>query len=293
MMLRLGFVGAGTVGTALARSLADRGYAVVAVASRSFASAQRLAGSIPACQASPSGQEVVESANLVFITTPDDAIQGIVKGLVWREGAAVVHCSGAASTSILAAARAQGALTGGFHPLQSFASVEEAIQNLPGSVFALEAEEPLLATLVELAEALEGSWVELKAEDKVLYHAAAVFVSNYTVALMKMAADLWGSFGVSNQKAIQALLPLLKGTVNNIERVGLPRCLTGPIARGDLGTIRRHLEALEESFPDLVAPYQELGHQDVPLALAKGTIDEDRARELEELLRTKQKRSKR
>ena len=82
-MLRLGFIGAGTVGTALARSLADRGYAVVAVASRSFTSAQRLADFIPDCQASSSGQEVVESANLVFITTPDDAIQGVVEGLAW------------------------------------------------------------------------------------------------------------------------------------------------------------------------------------------------------------------
>ena len=288
-MLKLGFIGAGTVGTALARSLADRGYAVVAVASRTFASAHRLADSIPACRAVPSGQEVVESAEVVFITTPDDAIQEVVEGLIWREGVAVVHCSGAADTTILASAKAKGALTGGFHPLQSFASAEEAIQNLPGSVFALEAEEPLLSILKELAEALGGSWVELAASDKVLYHAAAVFVSNYTVALMKMATDLWASFGVPTGEATRALLPLLKGTVNNIERVGLPGCLTGPIARGDLGTVRRHLEALEESFPALVSPYRELGLQDVPVALAKGTIDEDRARELEEMLRAEPK----
>ena len=287
--MKLGFIGAGTVGTALALSLANRGYTIVAVASRTFASAHRLADSVPACRAVASGQEVVESAEVVFITTPDDAIQKVVEGLIWREGVAVVHCSGAADTTILASAKAKGARTGGFHPLQSFASAEEAIQNLPGSVFALEAEEPLLSILKELAEALGGSWVELAASDKVLYHTAAVFVSNYTVALMKMATDLWASFDVPTGEATRALLPLLKGTVNNIERVGLPGCLTGPIARGDLGTIRRHLEMLEKSFPALVAPYRELGLQDVPVALAKGTIDEDRARELEEMLRAEPK----
>lgn len=282
--MRIGFIGAGTVGTALARSLAERGYSVVAVASRSLASAQRLAESIRGCQAKESPQRVVDAADLVFITTPDDAIQRVAESLTWRAGVAVVHCSGAASKDILAFAQAQGALTGGFHPLQSFASPEEAIRNLPGSYFALEAEEPLLSTLKELAEALGGSWVELSAADKVLYHAAAVFVSNYTVALMKMATDLWAGFGVEVGEATRALLPLLKGTVNNLERVGLPRCLTGPIARGDLGTVTRHLDALEESFPQLVPAYRELGLQATPVALAKGTIGPERAKELEDIL---------
>ncbi len=283
-MPKIGFIGAGTVGTALAISLAGKGYRIVAVSSRSKSSAERLAKAVKGCFPFDSGQEVVERAELIFVTTPDDVIGQVVAGLSWRPGKAVLHCSGAASLDILEPARIVGAEVGGFHPLQSFANTEEAIKNLPGSAFALEAEEPLLSTLKEMAEALGGTWVELGPGDKVLYHVAAVMVSNYTVALMKMATDLWREFGKSTPEATQALLPLLKGTVNNIAKVGLPNCLTGPIARGDVGTIGKHLQALKERFRSLLPAYQELGLQDIPVALAKGGIDEGQAAKLRELL---------
>jgi predicted short-subunit dehydrogenase-like oxidoreductase (DUF2520 family) len=118
----------------------------------------------------------------------------------------------------------------------------------------------------------------------VLYHAAAVFACNYAVALVGLATELWQTFGVSREEATQALLPLLRGTVSNIERLGLPRCLTGPIARGDIGTIRKHLVALGDSMPSLVPVYCELGLATIPIALHKGGIDEERAEELRKLL---------
>ena len=139
-------------------------------------------------------------------------------------------------------------------------------------------------TLKEMASALDGRWVELKAGDKVLYHAAAVLACNYAVTLVKLATDLWQLFGVSPQDSTRALLPLLKGTVNNIESIGLPRCLTGPIARGDLGTITKHLAALKVRAPELLPIYCELGLNTIPLALAKGNIDAQRAMELQKLL---------
>jgi predicted short-subunit dehydrogenase-like oxidoreductase (DUF2520 family) len=118
----------------------------------------------------------------------------------------------------------------------------------------------------------------------VLYHAAAVFACNYLVTLMKMATDLWQTFGVSTPEATRALLPLLRGTLNNLENIGLPNCLTGPIARGDLGTINRHLEALEQSAPALLPTYRDLGLQTIPIALGKGKIDSKRAEEMRQLL---------
>lgn len=283
-MPRIGFIGAGTVGTALAISLAGEGYEVVAVASRSRSSAERLAEVVEGCVPFDNGQEVVERAELIFVTTPDDVIEQVVAGLAWRPGRAALHCSGAASLDILELARVAGAQVGGLHPLQSFANVQEAIENLPGSTFALEAEEPLLSTLKAMAEALGGAWVELGPGDKVLYHTAAVMVSNYTVALMKMATDLWREFGKSIPEATQALLPLLEGTVNNIAKVGLPDCLTGPIARGDTGTIQKHLQALGERLPSLLSAYRELGLQGILVALDKGGIDEEQAARLRELL---------
>ena len=282
-MPKIGFIGAGTVGTALAVRLKDKEYPIVAVSSRSYTSAQGLSQAVPGCQPYPDSQAVAEAAALVFITTPDGAIPQVAAQVRWRPGQSVVHCSGADSLDVLEPARQAGAQVGGFHPLQTFASVAHAIENLPGSTFALEGEGPVLDTLKDMATALGGRWVVLKAGDKVLYHAAAVIASNYTVTLMKLATDLWQTFDVPTREATQALMPLLRGTVNNIEKVGLPHCLTGPVARGDLGTIAKHLAALETAAPSVLAAYRELGLHTLPIALGKGRIDEQRAEELRQL----------
>jgi predicted short-subunit dehydrogenase-like oxidoreductase (DUF2520 family) len=282
-MLKLGFIGAGTVGTALSVRLSGLGYPVVAVSSRRRTSAQRLAQSVKGCRVFDS-QGVADNVELIFITTPDDAIAWVASQLEWRPGQAVVHCSGADATDILQPAKQAGAQVGVFHPLQTFASVKQAMENIPGSTFALEAEEPLMKTLREMATALGGNWVELRAGDKVAYHAAAVIACNYLVTLLKLATDLWQTFDVPPQKATKALLPLLRGTIHNIETVGIPQCLTGPIARGDVGTIKKHLDALERATPHLVAAYRELGLQTIPIAVAKGKIDKNQAEELRVIL---------
>lgn len=283
-MLKLGFIGAGTVGTALAARLSQSGYPIVAVASRSRKSAQKLSDAVGFCPVFDSNQEAADHAELIFITTPDDAIAPVVAEIEWHEGQKVVHCSGADSVASLQPAKEAGAKVGAFHPLQTFASLEQAIENMPGSTFALEAEEPLLAELKEMAAALGGNVVVLKASDKVLYHASAVIACNYLVTLVKLAGDLWQSFGVPPPQSTQALLPLLRGTLHNIETIGIPDCLTGPIARGDIGTINKHLDALAQTAPHLLPAYRELGLQTMPIALAKGKIDQSQAKELETAL---------
>jgi predicted short-subunit dehydrogenase-like oxidoreductase (DUF2520 family) len=112
-----------------------------------------------------------------------------------------------------------------------------------------------------------------------------VIACNYLVTLVKLATDLWQSFEVTPKQATQALLPLLRGTLNNIDNVGIPDCLTGPIARGDSGTIEKHISALEQTAPGILSTYRELGSQTIPIALAKGKIDERKARELQTLLK--------
>jgi predicted short-subunit dehydrogenase-like oxidoreductase (DUF2520 family) len=283
-MTNAGFIGAGTVGTALAVRLRGKGYGVVAVASRTRASAQRLAGMVDGCRVCDHPQAVADAADLVFITTPDGAIPQVAAQVKWRPGQGVVHCSGADSLNILAPAAECGALRGGFHPLQTFATVAYAIENIPGSTFALEADGALLATLKEMAAALGGHWIELRPGDKVVYHAAAVIACNYMITLVKLATDLWKTFGVSTPEATQALLPLLRGSLNNLDNVGLPNSLTGPIARGDAGTVQKHLAALRERAPELLPAYEELGRQTIPIALAKGKIDKEKASELNAIL---------
>ena len=288
-MLKIGFIGAGTTGTALAVRLSQKKCPVVAVSSRTLSSAQKLARLVPNCRVCHSAQELVDAVELVFITTPDDVIAQVCGEVQWHKGQSVVHCSGAHSVDILEPANRLGAAVGSFHPLQTFADVNQAIENLPGSTFALEAEQSLLSTLKELTTLLNGNWVELKPGDKVLYHAAAVFACNYLVTLVKLALDLWQDFEISPKQATKALLPLLRGTINNIDNIGLPNCLTGPIARGDLGTIERHLNALEARSPSLLTTYKELGLQTIPVALAKGKINEQKAEEMKALLSSKRR----
>jgi predicted short-subunit dehydrogenase-like oxidoreductase (DUF2520 family) len=284
-MLKLGFIGAGTVGTALAVLLNRKGYSVAAVYDINSTAADRFKASLKACEILTSSQQIADAADLIFITTFDDAIERVANQVKWAKGKSVVHCSGADSTDILENARKVGANVGGFHPLQTFAGLQQAIENIPGSTFAIEAEEPLCTTLKDMAKALGGTCIQLKPNDKVAYHAAAVFASNYLVTLVKMSADLWRTFAIPTDQAIKALLPLMRGTLHNIETIGLPQCLTGPIARGDTGTIQKHLDDIADKTPSLLGPYKELGLQTIPIALAKGKIDKTQANAMETLIK--------
>lgn len=288
MLDKIGFIGAGTVGTALAFRLKLKGYSVSAVFSRTPASSRRFASMIEDCRVYPTSQDVADNTDLVFITTPDDAIPTVASSVKWRRGQSVVHCSGVDSVQVLEPARINGGQVGAFHPLQTFASISYAIENIPGSTFAIEGSGEILNKLQELATSLGGNWILLKAEDKVLYHASAVIACNYFVTLVKLSSDLWQNFGITSNVAIKALTPLLRGTLNNLNNVGLPNALTGPIARGDTGTLKKHLDSLGKRAPGLLSAYKELGLQTIPIALAKGKIDSKKAVDLKEMLSVKE-----
>jgi predicted short-subunit dehydrogenase-like oxidoreductase (DUF2520 family) len=284
-MMKLGFIGAGPVGTTFGVRLSEQGYPVVGVADIRPEATQRFAERLPGCRVFGRNQELADAADLVFITTADDFIPKVSSELTWRNGQTVVHCSGASTVLSLESARQQGAHVGSIHPCQTFAGIEQAIANLPGSTFAIEAEEPVKTTLTEMARALKGDIVYLTSEDKVLYHAAAAIACNYFTTIVKLATDLWRNFGKTSADGIKAYMPLLRGTLTNIETAGYPKCLTGPIARGDVATIRRHLAALERCSPDLLPLYKELGRFTVPIAQDKGTLSATKAEELKTLLK--------
>jgi predicted short-subunit dehydrogenase-like oxidoreductase (DUF2520 family) len=284
-MPTLGFIGAGPVGTTFAVRLSEKGYTVAAVSDIRPASAERFAERIPGCRAVAENQAVADVAEVVFITTADDFIAQVCSGLKWRKGQIAVHCSGASTVKSLEAARQQGAWVGSIHPCQSFSGIDQAIANLPGSTFGIEAEEPVKDVLTGMARALAGDIVYLSSEDKVLYHAAAAIACNYFTTLVKLATDLWGNFGKTSADGIKAYLPLLRGTLANIEAVGFPKCLTGPIARGDVATIRRHLAALAKTAPQMLPLYRELGLFTLPIAQDKGSLAAGQAEELQTLLK--------
>ena len=293
-MPTIGFVGAGKGGQTLAAALALRGVRVVAVASRSRQSAERLAGLTGAgadvvCE---NPAQVAANAQLTFLTVPDDAIQGAVDGVCredgWQHGHAVVHCSGALPSSVLSCAHTEGSPVGSFHPLQAFATppvdAEEAASRVRGIVFGLEGDEILRPTLERLAVILEGVPLWLKPEDKTLYHAAAVISSNYAVTLLATAATLLSHIGISREQALAALLPLLRGTLRNIETQGIPDALTGPIARGDSGTVARHLQRLDATDPFIADLYRALGAATIPTALERSPDNTAGIAEIAQLL---------
>lgn len=281
---RLGFIGAGVVGTALARLLSDAGYTVVALTSRSADRRATLAERIPEARAVSTPQEVADVADLVFLTVTDDAIEALAASIAWPSGRAAVHCSGVASRDLLEPAKAAGGHIGVFHPLQTFANADQAERNMPGSAFGIEASsDELLGILREMASSLGGTPLVVSSE-KAIYHASAVIASNYLVTLLDIAASLWVSLGSTREEGLRALLPLVRGTVENLESVGLPNALTGPIARGDLGTIEQHLAALRRVAADTVPVYKELARRTIPIGRAKGGLTEKAAHKLAAIL---------
>jgi len=281
--IKLGFIGAGPVGTGLATGFARAGRDVVAVAGRSIASAQALVKRIRGARAC-APQEVADRADLVFLTVPDDAIEPVASSIRWRAGAACVHCSGAADLDTLKKAAADGALTGGFHPLHMFGEPGESPDALAGCAIALAGPDALLKKLERLARSLGAKPLRLPEGGRALYHAAANFSGAFVIALIQETIALWKKLGIAEADALAALLPLLRGTVDNVERLGAAGGLGSAVARGDLGTIRRHLDVLGKTAPDSLELYRILSLRTIPLALAKGTLKAETAREITALL---------
>lgn len=283
--LRLGFIGAGRLAAALALALQRAGLAVTAVASASPASARRLAEALPACQACEA-QQVANSTDLVFVTTPDRAIASTVAALRWRAGMGVVHCSGATDVQeSLGLARDQGASIGGFHPLQTFADAEAAARSLPGCTITIEAADPALdAWLLALATRLGCAVNRLPPGMRARYHAAAGYGSQFINALLAEGARLWGTWGAGEADAVRALLPLARGTLAAIEALGVARGMPGPVSRGDLKTVRQHVASFDVHDAPGQQAYQLLCERTVALALQRGSIDPAVATQLRDAL---------
>ncbi|MBF6589430.1 MAG: DUF2520 domain-containing protein [Ktedonobacterales bacterium] len=298
---RIGIIGAGALGVALARALALGGGEVAAVAmrdpERDPGRARALAAALPGTAITvPSA--VVAACDLVFLAVPDDAIAPLAASLAWRDGQGAIHLSGAHGAELLAPAAAQGAATAALHPLMTFPRAdlaeqpaEDALARFHGCSWALEAENADLdARLAQLVAALGGQVIRLWPTDRVAYHAAAVLASNYVIVLLDAATRLWASFGVAEETALQALLPLARAAVGKLEADGLPGALSGPIARGDVGTVAAHLAWLDaQAIGDaqgaaLRDAYRALARLAIPLAEAKGTLSAASAARLRLLL---------
>lgn len=281
---RIGFIGAGRLAAGVAWALARRGEQVVAIASRRSASAARIAAAIDGCSVLEP-QALADTCDLVFITTSDGAIATVAASVRWRAGTGVVHCSGATEVGALDAAARAGAATGGFHPMQTFTDPEMAIASLPGCTITIEAADDALATrLTALAHRLEGRVNRIPPGVRVAYHASGGYASQFVNVLLAEAVKVWRTWGATEEDAVRALVPLVRGTLASIEANGLAQGMPGPISRGDVGTIEKHVAAIDALDPEILGLYRELARRCVPLAIERGTLDRTAAEQLDLLL---------
>ena len=281
---RIGFVGSGIVGRSMAAALSRQGYVVCAAASRSLSSAQELARLVDGARAYEEPQAAIDASDVVFITTPDDAIGAACASYSWSGRHTVVHCSGVSSLDVLGPAVEQGARAGSIHPMQAFASVENGIASIPGATFGIEGDDEVRAYLRRMALDVGGHPVFLEPEDKALYHLSGVMMGGLLSGIAAAASQLWEHIGHDRARGVQALMPMMRQVSQNLATAGVPAGLAGPYARGDVGTVRKHLEVLHERSPDTLPLYCHMGLAGLPFALEKGTISQERYEQIRGLL---------
>lgn len=283
----VGIVGAGAVGSALARRLVERGYRVEAILSRRSADAQALADRVGASAAGSlrAGTEIPPSVQLVVVCVSDDAIESVANALAahdhsWHD-TVVAHTSGARGADILSPLSEQGAERLSFHPLQTFPS-DASPSAFEDIVVGIEGTDRAQALGETLAWALGANPIRLTAEDKARYHSAAVLASNGLVALMSVVRELFATAEVSSP--LDLVAPLVEQTVANVRESSPEEVLTGPVARGDVETVETHLEELARTAPHVVPVYVALSKEMTRIAERGGQITPEQAESLRNTL---------
>ncbi|GLY79809.1 Rossmann-like and DUF2520 domain-containing protein [Actinoallomurus iriomotensis] len=278
--LAVGVVGAGRVGSALGRALDLAGHTVVAASGVSDASRERVRERLPGVPLLPV-PEVVAAADLVLFTVPDDALPALVEGLVGTDvtvrGKLLVHTSGRYGTGVLEAATRVGGLPLALHPVMTFTGRPDDVDRLAGISFGVTAPEPLRPVAEALVVEMGGEPVWIPEDRRTLYHAALAGGANHLVTLVVESMDLLGRAGVENPSRM--LGPLLGAALDNALRLGV-RGLTGPVARGDAGTVAGHVEELGRVSPEARGAYVALARLTADRALAAGLLKPDDASRL-------------
>jgi predicted short-subunit dehydrogenase-like oxidoreductase (DUF2520 family) len=282
--LSVGVVGAGRVGTALGVALSLAGHRVVAVAGVSEASRRRAAERLPEAPFAPP-QEVVAAADLVLLTVPDDVLPELVAGLVATgvpvTGKLLAHTSGRYGAGVLDVATRAGALPLAIHPVMTFTGRPDDVNRLAGISFGVTAPDPLRPAAEALVVEMGGEPVWIPEDKRTLYHAALAGGANHLVTLVVEAMDLLRAAGVADPAAL--LGPLLGAALDNALRLGLDG-LTGPVARGDAGTVAGHVAELGRVSPEGRRAYVALARLTADRALAGGLLKPEEAERLLEAL---------
>ncbi len=285
----IAIIGPGKVGTAIGILAARAGWCVKAVGGRDLTRAESAALAISPETRGVSLSEAASGAGLVLLTVSDDAINSVCDELAsagaLTKGSIVAHCCGALSSDELASARQAGCAVASCHPLQTFPNTEAATERIAGAFFFCEGDAQSRQVLEALVNDIGGKFVWMAdANGKAIYHAAAAMACNYMTSLADAAICAMGDAGISSDDALAALGPLMSATAGNIASLGPADALSGPIARGDVETVARHVEAIG-GREDMLAFYCAAGIWTVQLARKSGKIDSETADALISVLR--------
>jgi predicted short-subunit dehydrogenase-like oxidoreductase (DUF2520 family) len=272
MDVELSIVGAGRCGRTLGLLARRAGWRIGAVTCRRPAHAREAVAFIGAGRPSTKA----EGAALTLIAVPDGEIEGVARSLRMPRGGVAAHTCASFGAEALRPLRPAGAL----HPLRSFADPAVAASAFPGTACAIDGDAAATRLLGRFARAIGGKPLRVRAGRKALYHAGAVFASNYVVAALEAALRLFEEAGVKRSAALGALASLAEGTLSNVRAVGIPEALTGPIERGDVATVKRHAAAIRERIPGLAGAYGTLGALAAEVAAAKGSLRRGGLRDL-------------
>lgn len=284
-MNKISIIGAGKLGTTLGHALFKKGFNIISISCRSLSSARKSADIIEEGSPLTDNKKAVKNAEIVVITVPDDRIKDVVNELSPLElnHKFIFHCSGILSSDILKPLKKSGALTASIHPIQSFSTKSRSLHIFKDIYFSVEGNKKAQQLSSRIIKKLGGHRFSLHPKDKPLYHAACTLVSNYLVVLMELAENLLEKAGVKKEIRNRILLSLVKGTLNNIKKNGIPQSLTGPVSRGDFETLKSHLNCLK-SAPSILRIYQDLAQQALEIAKKENRLHPNKIEEIKALL---------
>ena len=283
-MKQIAFIGAGKVGTALGMYFHQKGLMITGYLSKTIDSA-REASYKTNSKTFDDLPTLLTQAKIIFITTNDDEISTVSKELyetnLVTNQHVLIHTSGAHSSKIFNDFDSTGCGLYSIHPLQSFSDLHASLQQLEETVFTLEGNGLHLETIDQIFSIINNPYFKIKKELKPLYHAGACMISNYLVTLMDKSFDLFEKSGMNRESIFEAVAPLIYSTLNNIKLQGTKKSLTGPIARGDLETIKTHQKYMNKAELEF---YQFMGIQTLEL-IKNNKLSPDVISKLEKILR--------
>lgn len=281
--MRLGIIGAGRVGTSFVLALPSDVEGILCSTKEHTTQRAQALRTAPYTD----GADLLRHCDVLLLTVRDDLIGSVARSLAEdftgdggpRE-TVILHCSGAMDLSPLSPLADLGFSVGSLHPLQSFA--EPSGDLLRHIYMAVDGDEKAKEAALALVQKVDSKPLFVPPEERVLYHAAACFCSNYVVTAVALGQQLMRRWTETDGDAAKSLMPLLKGTVANLGRTDIWRkALTGPVSRGDTGTVAKHLEAMPE---DLIGPYCAFSSAAGDLSLENGTITENQYETLKHIL---------